>query len=105
MKTTAQVIDYFESRGKLVLTLWELVDARRLTIRVPLEARVTLGEIVALGDEWPQLCRVPSDDLKSDLLDSAILPISGQDNPEDRVIVGTFIEEVGHEQVYGTSVA
>ena len=98
MKRTAQVIDRFQSRGKLVLTLWDLSARRRFTIRLRADAEVDLGEVLRIGEEVPKVRRVFSDAIDRRWQEAAVLPIFGRDRQGDT-------ERETREQGYGTSAA
>lgn len=84
MKRTAQVIDRFESRGKLVLTLWDLKTSRRFTIRISGNADVRVGELLDVRDRAPRLLRIRKEAIDRETEKAAILPIRYRGGAEER---------------------
>ena len=108
MKRTAQVIDRFQSRGKLVLTLWDLASHRRFTIRIRSTADVDLGEVLQLHDDKPRVRRVFSDAIEGRWHHAAVLPIFGREPPHKAVdvdVVDASLDFEDRQQGYGKSVA
>ena len=83
MERAAQVIDMFRSRGKLVLTMWDLSQCARFTIRLSKPFDVEMGEVLLLSRKAPKIRRLSVSRIPAEMADNAVLPIA-----EPRILEG-----------------